>query len=100
MVDAGIAAERGGEGIRGRGPTYSNDWQQVIEVPSDLGRGELQLGVSRSRSWAGHPRTSLKDPPQSVPSPLQDEAVERCSLPEPPREHFGQRILVKCLSLK
>lgn len=30
----------------------------------------------------------------------QDEAVERCIHPEPPREHFGQRILVKCLSLK
>ncbi|XP_060486242.1 dedicator of cytokinesis protein 6 isoform X5 [Panthera onca] len=34
------------------------------------------------------------------PAPDEDEAVERCSRPEPPREHFGQRILVKCLSLK
>ncbi|XP_060040571.1 dedicator of cytokinesis protein 6 isoform X2 [Erinaceus europaeus] len=34
------------------------------------------------------------------PAPEEDEAVERCSRPEPPREHFGQRILVKCLSLK
>ncbi|XP_023373750.1 dedicator of cytokinesis protein 6 isoform X3 [Otolemur garnettii] len=34
------------------------------------------------------------------PAPDEDEAVERCSHPEPPREHFGQRILVKCLSLK
>ncbi|KAF5914368.1 hypothetical protein HPG69_000479 [Diceros bicornis minor] len=34
------------------------------------------------------------------PAPEEDEAVERCSHPEPPREHFGQRILVKCLSLK
>ncbi|KAM9115232.1 dedicator of cytokinesis protein 6 isoform 2-T2 [Pangshura tecta] len=34
------------------------------------------------------------------PAPDEDEAVERCSLPEVPREHFGQRILVKCLSLK
>ncbi|GAB5567744.1 dedicator of cytokinesis protein 6 isoform X5 [Prionailurus iriomotensis] len=33
------------------------------------------------------------------PAPDEDEAVERCSRPEPPREHFGQRILVKCLSL-
>uniref|UniRef100_A0A2K5EGR6 Dedicator of cytokinesis 6 n=1 Tax=Aotus nancymaae TaxID=37293 RepID=A0A2K5EGR6_AOTNA len=33
-------------------------------------------------------------------APEEDEAVERCSRPEPPREHFGQRILVKCLSLK
>lgn len=30
----------------------------------------------------------------------QDEAVERCSLPEVPKEHCGQRIMVKCLSLK
>ncbi|XP_040096592.1 dedicator of cytokinesis protein 6 isoform X8 [Oryx dammah] len=34
------------------------------------------------------------------PAPDEDEAVERCNRPEPPREHFGQRILVKCLSLK
>ncbi|XP_023572954.1 dedicator of cytokinesis protein 6 isoform X1 [Octodon degus] len=34
------------------------------------------------------------------PAPDEDEAVERCTRPEPPREHFGQRILVKCLSLK
>ncbi|XP_070481578.1 dedicator of cytokinesis protein 6 isoform X7 [Equus przewalskii] len=34
------------------------------------------------------------------PAPDEDEAVERCSHPEPPQEHFGQRILVKCLSLK
>ncbi|KAJ7316681.1 hypothetical protein JRQ81_002843, partial [Phrynocephalus forsythii] len=34
------------------------------------------------------------------PAPDEDEAVERCSLPEVPKEHFGQRILVKCLSLK
>uniref|UniRef100_A0A8C6QLD4 Dedicator of cytokinesis 6 n=1 Tax=Nannospalax galili TaxID=1026970 RepID=A0A8C6QLD4_NANGA len=34
------------------------------------------------------------------PAPDEDEAVERCTCPEPPREHFGQKILVKCLSLK
>ncbi|XP_010898348.2 dedicator of cytokinesis protein 7 isoform X3 [Esox lucius] len=32
--------------------------------------------------------------------PDEDEAVERCSLPEVPKEHCGQRIMVKCLSLK
>ncbi|MGH0182292.1 UNVERIFIED_CONTAM: hypothetical protein FKN15_008844 [Acipenser sinensis] len=31
---------------------------------------------------------------------MPDEAVERCTIPEVPKEHFGQRILVKCLSLK
>ncbi|ETE63591.1 Dedicator of cytokinesis protein 7, partial [Ophiophagus hannah] len=30
----------------------------------------------------------------------QEEAVERCSIPDIPKEQFGQRILVKCLSLK
>lgn len=30
----------------------------------------------------------------------QDEAVERCSVPEVPKEHCGQRIMVKCLLLK
>ncbi|KAH0628616.1 hypothetical protein JD844_009975 [Phrynosoma platyrhinos] len=34
------------------------------------------------------------------PAPDEDEAVERCTIPEVPKEHFGQRILVKCLSLK
>ncbi|XP_072532651.1 dedicator of cytokinesis protein 7 isoform X4 [Salminus brasiliensis] len=34
------------------------------------------------------------------PTPDEDEAVERCSVPEVPREHTGQRIMVKCLSLK
>uniref|UniRef100_A0A3Q3BHB6 Dedicator of cytokinesis 6 n=1 Tax=Kryptolebias marmoratus TaxID=37003 RepID=A0A3Q3BHB6_KRYMA len=32
--------------------------------------------------------------------PDEDEAVERCSLPEVPKEHCGQRIMVKCLFLK
>ncbi|KAI5607035.1 dedicator of cytokinesis protein 7 isoform X9, partial [Silurus asotus] len=34
------------------------------------------------------------------PAPDEDEAVERCSVPEVPKEHTGQRIMVKCLSLK
>ncbi|XP_053318481.1 dedicator of cytokinesis protein 6 isoform X2 [Spea bombifrons] len=33
-------------------------------------------------------------------APDEDEAVERSPIPEVPKEHFGQRILVKCLSLK
>uniref|UniRef100_A0A8C3ACU3 Dedicator of cytokinesis 6 n=1 Tax=Cyclopterus lumpus TaxID=8103 RepID=A0A8C3ACU3_CYCLU len=32
--------------------------------------------------------------------PDEDEAVERCTVPEVPKEHCGQRIMVKCLSLK
>ncbi|KAF6093399.1 dedicator of cytokinesis 6 [Phyllostomus discolor] len=42
------------------------------------------------------PRTLLT----LYPAPDEDEVVERCSYPDPPHEHFGQRILVKCLSLK
>ncbi|KAM3925869.1 dedicator of cytokinesis protein 6 isoform 3-T3 [Leptodactylus fuscus] len=34
------------------------------------------------------------------PAPDEDEAVERSSIPDVPKEHFGQRILVKCISLK
>ncbi|XP_030646757.1 dedicator of cytokinesis protein 7 [Chanos chanos] len=34
------------------------------------------------------------------PAPDEDEAVERCTIPEVPKEHTGQRIMVKCLSLK
>lgn len=49
-----------------------------------------------SSSW----RTCPSSPQPPTPGSWQDEAVERCSHPEPPCEHFGQRILVKCLSLK
>lgn len=31
---------------------------------------------------------------------FQEEPIERLSVPEVPKEHFGQRLLVKCLSLK
>uniref|UniRef100_A0A8C1PPL5 Dedicator of cytokinesis 6 n=1 Tax=Cyprinus carpio TaxID=7962 RepID=A0A8C1PPL5_CYPCA len=34
------------------------------------------------------------------PAPDEDEAIERCAIPEVPKEHSGQRIMVKCLSLK
>uniref|UniRef100_A0A8C1QJ74 Dedicator of cytokinesis 6 n=1 Tax=Cyprinus carpio TaxID=7962 RepID=A0A8C1QJ74_CYPCA len=34
------------------------------------------------------------------PVPDEDEAVERCAIPEVPKEHSGQRIMVKCLALK
>ncbi|KAG9470121.1 hypothetical protein GDO78_018818 [Eleutherodactylus coqui] len=34
------------------------------------------------------------------PAPDEDEAVERSTIPEVPKEHFGQRILVKCIALK
>lgn len=31
---------------------------------------------------------------------VQEEPIERRCVPEVPKEHFGQRLLVKCLSLK
>lgn len=31
---------------------------------------------------------------------VQEEPIERHCVPEVPKEHFGQRLLVKCLSLK
>ncbi|KAE8609713.1 hypothetical protein XENTR_v10011887 [Xenopus tropicalis] len=34
------------------------------------------------------------------PDQDEDEPIERLSVPEVPKEHFGQRLLVKCLSLK
>ncbi|XP_073090160.1 dedicator of cytokinesis protein 7 isoform X11 [Manis javanica] len=34
------------------------------------------------------------------PSPDEEEPIERLSVPDVPKEHFGQRLLVKCLSLK
>lgn len=33
-------------------------------------------------------------------SHVQEEPIERHCVPEVPKEHFGQRLLVKCLSLK
>lgn len=60
-----------------------------------------QAGVELSQ--AVYSELPLEDVSQllpSAPGSWQDEAVERCSHPEPPCEHFGQRILVKCLSLK
>uniref|UniRef100_A0A2K6LS84 Dedicator of cytokinesis 7 n=1 Tax=Rhinopithecus bieti TaxID=61621 RepID=A0A2K6LS84_RHIBE len=33
------------------------------------------------------------------PSPDEEEPIERLSVPDVPKEHFGQRLLVKCLSL-
>ena len=35
-----------------------------------------------------------------LPVNLQEEPIERLSVPDVPKEHFGQRLLVKCLSLK
>ncbi|XP_058887407.1 dedicator of cytokinesis protein 7 isoform X9 [Acipenser ruthenus] len=34
------------------------------------------------------------------PALEEDEPIERHSIPDVPKEHFGQRLLVKCLSLK
>ncbi|KAF7244350.1 Dedicator of cytokinesis protein 7 [Varanus komodoensis] len=34
------------------------------------------------------------------PAPEEEEPIERLGIPEIPKEHFGQRLLVKCLSLK
>ncbi|XP_075688857.1 dedicator of cytokinesis protein 7 isoform X11 [Rhinoderma darwinii] len=34
------------------------------------------------------------------PAQDEDEPIERLSVPEVPKEHFGQRLLVKCLTLK
>ncbi|XP_071985079.1 dedicator of cytokinesis protein 7 isoform X15 [Engystomops pustulosus] len=34
------------------------------------------------------------------PAQDEDEPIERLSVPDVPKEHFGQRLLVKCLSLK
>ncbi|CAH2310883.1 dedicator of cytokinesis 7 isoform X6 [Pelobates cultripes] len=34
------------------------------------------------------------------PAQDEDEPIERLTVPDVPKEHFGQRLLVKCLSLK
>uniref|UniRef100_A0A452IWS5 Dedicator of cytokinesis C/D N-terminal domain-containing protein n=1 Tax=Gopherus agassizii TaxID=38772 RepID=A0A452IWS5_9SAUR len=59
------------------------------------GSAELDRSNEELRKENRHPELLAL-----FPAPDEDEAVERCSMPEIPREHFGQRILVKCLSLK
>lgn len=39
-------------------------------------------------------------PSNSICFYVQEEPIERHCVPEVPKEHFGQRLLVKCLSLK
>ncbi|XP_053549638.1 dedicator of cytokinesis protein 7 isoform X11 [Bombina bombina] len=34
------------------------------------------------------------------PAPDEEEPIERLTVPDVPKEHFGQRLLVKCLTLK
>ncbi|XP_028728324.1 dedicator of cytokinesis protein 6 isoform X1 [Peromyscus leucopus] len=105
------------------GPEDTDDSQHCSGSPEDTPRSSGASGIFSLRNLASDsllPALLERAAPEDVdrrnealrrqqrapalltlyPAPDEDEAVERCSLPEPPREHFGQRILVKCLSLK
>ncbi|CAO2635812.1 Dedicator of cytokinesis protein 6 [Lemmus lemmus] len=105
------------------GPEDTDDSQHCSGSPEDTPRSSGASGIFSLRNLASDsllPTLLERAAPEDVdrrnealrrqhrapalltlyPAPDEDEAVERCSLPEPPREHFGQRILVKCLSLK
>uniref|UniRef100_A0A8I6ANH8 Dedicator of cytokinesis 6 n=1 Tax=Rattus norvegicus TaxID=10116 RepID=A0A8I6ANH8_RAT len=105
------------------GPEDVDDSQHCSGSPEDTPRSSGASGVFSLRNLAADsllPTLLERAAPEDVdrrnealrrqhrapalltlyPAPDEDEAVERCSHPEPPREHFGQRILVKCLSLK
>ncbi|XP_051052782.1 dedicator of cytokinesis protein 6 isoform X5 [Phodopus roborovskii] len=105
------------------GPEDMDDSQHCSGSPEDTPRNSGASGIFSLRNLASDsllPALLERAAPEDVdrrnealrrqhrapalltlyPAPDEDEAVERCSLPEPPREHFGQRILVKCLSLK
>ncbi|XP_006875192.1 PREDICTED: dedicator of cytokinesis protein 6 [Chrysochloris asiatica] len=104
-------------------PQDSEDPRRCSSSPDDTPRGSGASGIFDLRNLAADsllPSLLERTAPEDVdrrnevlrrqhrasallilyPAPDEDEAVERCSRPEPPREHFGQRILVKCLSLK
>uniref|UniRef100_A0A8C9AJ89 Dedicator of cytokinesis 6 n=1 Tax=Prolemur simus TaxID=1328070 RepID=A0A8C9AJ89_PROSS len=105
------------------GPEDSDDSQRCSGSPDDTPRSSGASGIFDLRNLAADsllPSLLERAAPEDVdrrnevlrrqhrpqalltlyPAPDEDETVERCSRPEPPREHFGQRILVKCLSLK
>uniref|UniRef100_G3T4C0 Dedicator of cytokinesis 6 n=1 Tax=Loxodonta africana TaxID=9785 RepID=G3T4C0_LOXAF len=105
------------------GPEDSEDPRRCSGSPDDTPRGSGASGIFDLRNLAADsllPSLLERAAPEDVdrrnealrrqhrasallalyPAPDEDEAVERCSRPEPPHEHFGQRILVKCLSLK
>ncbi|XP_064416958.1 dedicator of cytokinesis protein 7 isoform X2 [Latimeria chalumnae] len=67
-------------------------------LPSLLERTALEVIDKRNEEQRKENRH--KEILALFPAPDEDEAIERCTVPEVPKEHFGQRILVKCLSLK
>ncbi|XP_032821878.1 dedicator of cytokinesis protein 7-like isoform X7 [Petromyzon marinus] len=54
----------------------------------DRGNGELRKASRQRELFVLYPAAD------------EDEIMERRTVPEVPKEHFGQRLLVKCLSLK
>uniref|UniRef100_A0A5F7ZP11 Dedicator of cytokinesis 6 n=1 Tax=Macaca mulatta TaxID=9544 RepID=A0A5F7ZP11_MACMU len=115
--------EQDASGDERSGPEDSNDSRRGSGSPEDTPRSSGASSIFDLRNLAADsllPSLLERAAPEDVdrrneslrrqhrppalltlyPAPDEDEAVERCSHPEPPREHFGQRILVKCLSLK
>ncbi|XP_025223773.1 dedicator of cytokinesis protein 6 isoform X1 [Theropithecus gelada] len=115
--------EQDASGDERSGPEDSNDSRRGSGSPEDTPRSSGASSIFDLRNLAADsllPSLLERAAPEDVdrrneslrrqhrppalltlyPAPDEDEAVERCSRPEPPREHFGQRILVKCLSLK
>uniref|UniRef100_M3ZCM0 Dedicator of cytokinesis 6 n=1 Tax=Nomascus leucogenys TaxID=61853 RepID=M3ZCM0_NOMLE len=115
--------EQDASGDERSGPEDSNDSRRGSGSPEDTPRSSGASSIFDLRNLAADsllPSLLERAAPEDVdrrnetlrrqhrppalltlyPAPDEDEAVERCSRPEPPHEHFGQRILVKCLSLK
>ncbi|XP_026311410.1 dedicator of cytokinesis protein 6 [Piliocolobus tephrosceles] len=115
--------EQDASGDERSGPEDSNDSRRGSGSPEDTPRSSGASSIFDLRNLAADsllPSLLERVAPEDVdrrneslrrqhrplalltlyPAPDEDEPVERCSRPEPPREHFGQRILVKCLSLK
>ncbi|XP_037674595.1 dedicator of cytokinesis protein 6 isoform X3 [Choloepus didactylus] len=109
--------------VTGNPPEQQDEPRRCSGSPDDTPRGSGASGIFDLRNLAADsllPSLLERAAPEDVdrrnealrrqhrprtlltlyPAPDEEEAVERCSHPEPPHEHFGQRILVKCLSLK
>ncbi|XP_012889405.1 PREDICTED: dedicator of cytokinesis protein 6 [Dipodomys ordii] len=115
--------EQDASGDERSGPEDTDDSRRSSASPEDTPRSSGASGIFDLRNLAADsllPSLLERAAPEDVdrrnealrrqhrpralltlyPAPDEEEAVERSSHPEPPREHFGQRILVKCLSLK
>ncbi|ETE67066.1 Dedicator of cytokinesis protein 7, partial [Ophiophagus hannah] len=84
--------------------SYTEDWAIVNRKYHKLGTGfnpnTLDKQKERQKGLPKQIFESDEAPDGNSYQDEQEEPIERLGIPEIPKEHFGQRLLVKCLSLK